>query len=82
MGVVILIFALVAFLLAWGFLKGKRWARTVGIIFAILQIISVVGSTLATGAISGFASLGVSIIIPILILIYLMMASTKAWFTQ
>ncbi len=76
-GAVMLIFAIVAFILAWGFLKGKKWAWILGVIFAVLQIISGVFSLFTSGA-SGI----ISLVIPILILVYLMMASTKAWFNQ
>ena len=40
LGVVLLVFAIVAFILAWGFLKGKKWAWWLGVIFSVLQIIS------------------------------------------
>lgn len=82
MGGVMLIFAFVAFLLAWGFLKGKGWARLIGIIFAVLSIISSVISGIATGSLFSIATLGFSIIIPVLILVYLLLPSTKAWFTH
>jgi len=77
LGVVLLVFAIVAFILAWGFLKGKKWAWWLGVIFSVLQIISGAFSLLTSG-VSGI----LSIAIPILILVYLMMASTKAWFNQ
>lgn len=77
LGVVFLVIAIVAFILAWGFLKGKKWAWWLGVIFAVLQIISGAFSLLTSG-VSGI----VSLVIPILILVYLMMASTKAWFNQ
>ncbi len=76
-GLVLLIMAIVAFILAWGFLKGKRWAWFLGVIFAVLNIISGVVS-LISGTPTGI----LSIAIPVIILIYLMMASTKAWFNR
>lgn len=75
LGVVFLIFAIFTFLLAWGFLKGKKWAWWLGIILAVLQIISGVVSILTSG-ISGI----ISTLIPVLILIYLIQPSVKNWF--
>jgi len=80
-GVVVLIVAIVAFLLAWGFLKGKRWAWIVGVIFLVLNILGTIVSTVITGTLAGIVGLGVSILIPVLILVYLLLPSTKAWFT-
>lgn len=80
-GVVVLIVAIVAFLLAWGFLKGKRWAWIVGVIFLVLNILGTIVSTVLTGTLAGIVGLGVSILIPVLILVYLLLPSTKAWFT-
>jgi hypothetical protein len=80
-GVVVLIFAIIAFLLAWGFLKGKRWAWIVGVIFVVLNIISTVISAIVTGSLAGIATLGLSILIPVIVLVYLLLPSTKAWFT-
>jgi hypothetical protein len=81
-GVVFLIFAIVAFLIAWGFLRGKRWARIVGIVFAILNIAGSLVSALVSGNVFNIATVGFSVIIPVVILLYLMMPNTKAWFTQ
>ena len=80
-GVVFLIIALVAFLLAWGFLKGKKWAWIIGIIFAVLSILSSIGQSLLTGTLASIATLGLSILIPVIILVYLLLPNTKAWFT-
>jgi hypothetical protein len=80
-GVVFLIIALVAFLLAWGFLKGKKWAWIVGIIFAVLSVLSSLGQALLTGTLASIATLGISILIPVIILVYLLLPNTKAWFT-
>jgi hypothetical protein len=82
LGVVLLVMAIVAFLLAWGFLKGKRWAWWLGVIFAVLNILGSIVSAVGTGTLSGVATLGISILIPVIILIYLLLPTTKAWFTQ
>jgi hypothetical protein len=82
LGVVLLIMAIIAFLLAWGFLKGKRWAWWLGVIFAVLNILGSIVSAVGTGTLSGVATLGISILIPVIILIYLLLPTTKAWFTQ
>jgi hypothetical protein len=81
-GVVLLIMAIIAFLLAWGFLKGKRWAWIVGIIFVVLSILSSIVSAVFTGSLVSIATLGLSILIPIIILVYLLLPSTKAWFVR
>jgi hypothetical protein len=82
LGVVLLVMAIIAFLLAWGFLKGKRWAWWLGVIFAVLNILGSIVSAVGTGTLSGVATLGISILIPVIILIYLLLPTTKAWFTQ
>lgn len=74
-GVVFLVFAILTFVLAWGFLKGKKWAWWLGIILAALQIISGVVSIFT----SGFSGI-ISTLIPVLILIYLIQPSVKNWF--
>lgn len=81
LGVVLLIMAIIAFFLAWGFLKGKRWAWIIGIIFVVLSIASSVVSSLASLSVAGLATMGLSILIPVLILVYLLLPTTKAWFT-
>ncbi|MBI0584527.1 MAG: hypothetical protein ISF22_09920 [Methanomassiliicoccus sp.] len=81
-GVVLLIMAVVAFLLAWGFLKGKRWAWILGIIFSVLNIASSVVTAVFSGSLASIATLGLSILIPVLILVYLLLPSTKTWFTE
>ncbi len=82
LGAVFLIIALVSFLLAWGFLRGKRWARMVGIVFAAISIIMNVATAIISLNAIGLATLGFSVIIPVVIILYLMMPSAKAWFTQ
>jgi hypothetical protein len=81
-GVFLLILAIVNFILARGFLKGKRWARMFGIIVAFLEILSVVITAVSSGSLTQVASIGFGALIPILILVYLMLPNTKAWFTQ
>ncbi len=82
MAVIALIVALISFALARGFLKGKGWARTVGIILAVLEIASVVFTAVASMNVLNIATVGFSALIPIVILLYLMLPNTKAWFTQ
>jgi cytochrome bd-type quinol oxidase subunit 2 len=81
-GVIILIFAIISFLLARGFLKGKRWARTVGIVLAVLEILGAITTAIASGNVNQIATVGFTAIIPIIILLYLMLPNTKAWFAQ
>ncbi len=62
--VVFLVIALFYFLIAFGLLKGKKWARTLAIIFAIIGLINIPIGT----------------IISIIILIYLFKPEVKAYF--
>lgn len=82
LGVMLLIMAAIAFLLAWGFLRGKRWSWWLAIIFAVLNILSSGVSAIGAGTLGGVATLGASILIPVIILVYLLLPTTKAWFTQ
>lgn len=81
-GIVLLIFAIINFLLARGFLKGKRWARIFGIVVAVLEIIGVVVTAVSSGSVAQIANIGFAALVPLLILLYLMLPNTKAWFTQ
>jgi len=82
LAIIVLIVAIISFLLARGFLHGKRWARMVGIVLAALEIVGAVVTAVASGNVSNIASVGFTAIIPIVILLYLMLPNTKAWFTQ
>lgn len=82
LAVVLLIMALIAFLLGWGFLKGKHWAWVLGIIFTVLNILGSVVSAIFSGSLASIATLGLSILIPVIILIYLLLPNTKAWFIR
>jgi hypothetical protein len=82
LGAIFLIIAIVSFILAWGFLRGKSWARIIGIVFAVISIgMSIVSAVISFSAV-GLVSLGFSVIIPVIILLYLMTANVKAWFNQ
>jgi hypothetical protein len=75
-GVVLIIIAILSFILAWGFLKGKRWAWLLGVVLSVLEIIG--------GAVSIFSASPsvLGLIIAVIVLVYLFLPSTKAWFTQ
>lgn len=81
-GLVLLIIAIFSFVLARGFLKGRAWARVLGIFLAILEIIGVIYTAVNSGNVSQIANIGFAALIPIIILLYLMLPNTKAWFTR
>lgn len=79
LGLFFLIMAIISLVLGWAFLKGKRWARTLAIIFLVLSIIgNVIG---IVGGTSVFSVI-LSILLPVIIVIYLYQPSVKQWFTQ
>jgi lysylphosphatidylglycerol synthetase-like protein (DUF2156 family) len=81
-GFVLLVLAIINFLLARGFLRGKRWARVFGMVIAILEILGVIFTAITSGSTSQIANIGFAALVPIIILLYLMLPNTKAWFTQ
>jgi hypothetical protein len=79
LGLFFLIMAIISLVLGWAFLKGKSWARTLAIIFLVLSIIgNVIGIVGGTNVFSVI----LSILLPVIIVIYLYQPSVKAWFTQ
>ncbi len=81
MGVVFLILAIIAFLLAYGYLKGRGWSWTLSIVLLVLSIIFGVVNLVISGlAATGVVSAVISLIISVIILIYLMRPGVKAWF--
>jgi hypothetical protein len=79
LGLFFLIMAIISLVLGWAFLKGKRWARTLAIIFLVLSIIgNVIGIVGGTNVFSVI----LSILLPVIIVIYLYQPSVKQWFTQ
>lgn len=82
MGIMMLIFAIIGFAIAWGFLKGRNWSRVLLMIFLILSIISSVLGAIMSGMMDTgtLVSLGISIVIPIIILWYLALNHVSNWF--
>lgn len=81
LGGAFLVFALISFLVAWGFLKGKGWAWTLAIIVAVLSIILNVITALTQGFnVASLVSLAISIVIPVIIVVYLYQPGVRAWF--
>jgi hypothetical protein len=81
-GVIILVIGIISIMVAWGFLKGRNWARVLAIILLFLSVLvtifnAIVAAIFTTGAL---LSLVVSIIIPILLIWYLTTRRVKAWF--
>lgn len=73
-GGVLVVFALIAFALAYGFWTGKGWAWILGIVFSIL------GLVLGLVSIIGNPSAVINVIINGVILYYLTRSHVKAWF--
>jgi hypothetical protein len=78
LGVFFLVMAIISFVLAWAFLKGKNWARVLAIIFLVLSII---GNVIGIIGGTSLVSVAISIIIPLIIVWYLYRPNVKQWFT-
>jgi hypothetical protein len=75
LGALALVFGILGLVLGVGFLGGKSWAWTLGIVVGVLNIIV---SLVETGI--GFYSDIIGIIFPIIIIYYLMRPHVKAFF--
>ncbi len=75
LGALALIFGILGFVLAIGFLGGKGWAWTLGIVVGVLNIVVSIVETAI-----GFSSTIIGIIFPIIIIYYLMRPHVKAFF--
>jgi hypothetical protein len=78
LGATFLIMAILSFVLAWGFLRGKSWARVLAIVFLVISIIGAVIGSL--GGVS-IITIGGSIVFPVIIVVYLHMGNVREWFT-
>lgn len=79
-GVMLLIFAVVSFLVTYGFLNGRQWAWTVGILLGILSIISNVVNVLIYMDVSNLSSAIIGIAIAVVIIFYLTRPGVKRYF--
>jgi hypothetical protein len=75
-GAVLVVLAIVSFVVAYGLLKGRRWAWTVTI---ILSIISIVWNAITLATAANFGGI-ISIIISGIIIYYLFRPHVKAYF--
>src|SRR6266704_1182342 len=75
LGAVAVIFGIVSLVLGVGFLGGKGWAWTLGIVVGVLNIIS----SLVQAAVGDYSNI-IGIIFPIIIIYYLMRPHVKAFF--
>jgi hypothetical protein len=80
MATVSLIMGVLALAVAYGFLNGKGWSWYLAVIYGFLSIGLSVISTLLSGGLLDFLTLGFVIIIPVLIMVYLFQPNVKAWF--
>ena len=81
-GIVLFIIGIITLAIAWGFLKGRNWARVVAMILLIISIVTTIINAIlaAVFTVGALLSLIVSIIIPVLILWYLTTRRVKQWF--
>jgi hypothetical protein len=77
---VTLVFMMVYFLLAFGFWGGKRWAWGLGVVFVVLTIMYTLVDFVLFPGVTDMVSLILSILVPLIILVYLMMPGVKAYF--
>ena len=79
-GIVILIIGLISFFIAWGFLKGRNWARMVALILLIISVVISVFNTIVAAIFTPEALFGLimAIIIPALLIWYLTTKKVKA----
>ncbi len=75
LGALALIFGILGLVLGIGFLGGKGWAWTLGIVVGVLNIVVSIVETAI-----GFSSNIIGIIFPIIIIYYLMRPHVKAFF--
>ena len=80
LGVVFLVFAVVSFLLSYGFFKGRPWAWTLGIILGVLSIISSLINLILYWDISNLGSSAIGILIAVLLILYLTRPGVKRYF--
>ena len=80
LGAVLLAFALISFLLAYGFFKGRTWAWSMGIILSIVSIIIYILNFLIYGDVSNLGSSIIGILIAVFIIAYLTRPGVKRYF--
>jgi len=80
LAIVFLVFMLVAAFLAWGFLKGSRWAWALGVTFMIVDLIATVVQAVALPGTDTVVGLAIRLVIPLLILYYLTLGRVKSFF--
>jgi len=78
--VISLVFLIIYSLLTYGFLKGSRWAWGLGIGFAIIDIVWTFARFVVLPGTSGIVDTAISIVIPLIILVYLMQRNVKTFF--
>jgi hypothetical protein len=84
LAVIFLALAIISFLIGYAFLKGRSWAWTAGVIFAIISILSAFINPLLRGFSdpTWVVNLVVALAVPWLIIIYLNRPTVKAFFNR
>jgi hypothetical protein len=78
--IVALIFMIVYFLLAFGFLGGRKWAWGLGVVFATVSIVYSAANYVLFPGVTSLASVALNALIPLIILVYLMIPGVKTYF--
>lgn len=81
LGAFSLIMGVLSLVVSYGFLNGKGWSWYLAVIYGFLSVGLTVVSTILTGGLIDFLTLGISIVIPVLIIVYLFQPHVKAWFS-
>ena len=80
-GIVFLILAVIAFLIAYGYLKGRGWSWTLSVVLLVISIVlDFIGFAASGFNAAGLVGLIIGIAIPVIILVYLFQPRVKAWF--
>jgi hypothetical protein len=84
LALVFLALALIAIMIGYGFLKGRSWAWVAGMVFAIVSIMSAFVNPLIRGFSdpTWVVDLGVNLLVPWLIVIYLNRPVVKSFFSR
>jgi hypothetical protein len=80
LGLLLIVLAVVAFALAYGFLRRKGWSWTFGLGFAALDIVGIMVQPLISFDLTTLLSTAVALAVPVVIIYYLTRFQTRAYF--
>ena len=79
LGVALVVFAILHFMIAYGFWKEKRWAWNLGLLFPIVGIFSLIGIYITSKFLEGLLVVIPSIIFGLIVAFYLTRSHTKTY---